>query len=872
MRFTIERLRTLVLAAGVLLVGALVVFLAMGKWKNPLNLKELPQRLGVDIQQEANGFTYTQSHGGHALFKIHASKVVQLKQGNALLHDVKIELYGADGSRLDRIEGNEFEYDQKNGTATATGPVEITLMRPGVAPAIAPKAAAGKAGGEKANGTPLAAAAETAARGEIHVKTSGLIFNEKSGVATTSEHVDFSMVQGSGSSVGATYDSQQGHLMLDRAVELTTRRGGETVQIHAQHADFERDDKICRLHAAAADYRGGKATAGDAKILFRDDGSAVRLDAVNGFTLATATGGHLAAPTGSMDFNEHNQPKHGHLEGGVRMDSASQIGDRSRLMRGSAASAELEFTPLGALRLMHMERDVEMLSEELSQPAADSKAGPLRVSRTWRSPVADLEFRDAGHGQLEPATIHGTHGVVVTGESQRGQEAVVPSRLAADELTGEFGPGSHPTNQNPFAGTPGSVLTAMTGTGHASMEETTASGTRQTSTGDRIQAHFAASAATGPAGGAKGGVGSGAAQIQSVALDGHVVLVQEPAAKPGAQAEAPMRATAGRAVYEGAGEWLHLTLGPRVEDGGLQLTADKIDVSEVSGDAFAHGNVKATWANTGTANAGRPGNGAAGQVGQGGVALGGQGPAHVIAAEAQLHQATGEATFRGHARLWQQANSVAGPVIVLDRQKQTLGSRSTDPAEPVRAVLVSAGRMEPGRATSKDGRKDGGKETGKDSGKETEGKSAGPSVIRLRGGDLKYSDAERKAVMRGGALSTVVAETGTATSVSNEVEMLLLPPGNHAGKDGGQAQVDRMTARGRVTVTSEGRRGTGEQLVYTGETGEYVLTGTAAAPPKMADPTRGTVTGEALIFHSRDDSVSVEGGGRKTTTETRTPK
>ena len=52
-------------------------------------------------------------------------------------------------------------------------------------------------------------------------------------------------------------------------------------------------------------------------------------------------------------------------------------------------------------------------------------------------------------------------------------------------------------------------------------------------------------------------------------------------------------------------------------------------------------------------------------------------------------------------------------------------------------------------------------------------------------------------------------------------------------------------------------------MVYTGETGEYVLTGTAAAPPRMTDPVRGSVTGEALIFHSRDDSVSIEGGGRR---------
>ena len=81
-----------------------------------------------------------------------------------------------------------------------------------------------------------------------------------------------------------------------------------------------------------------------------------------------------------------------------------------------------------------------------------------------------------------------------------------------------------------------------------------------------------------------------------------------------------------------------------------------------------------------------------------------------------------------------------------------------------------------------------------------------------------------------------------------------------------------MTATGHVVLTSQGRRGTGEQLVYSGATGEYVLTGTPAAPPQMTDPERGTVTGEALIFHSRDDSVSIEGGGRETETETTAPE
>ena len=110
------------------------------------------------------------------------------------------------------------------------------------------------------------------------------------------------------------------------------------------------------------------------------------------------------------------------------------------------------------------------------------------------------------------------------------------------------------------------------------------------------------------------------------------------------------------------------------------------------------------------------------------------------------------------------------------------------------------------------------------------------------------------------------------TPAGHEIELFLLPAGNHAGNNGGQAQVDRMIARGHVLVTSNGRRGTGEQLLYTGETGEYVLTGTSAAPPMMTDPARGTVTGAALSFNSRDDRVTIDGGGQRTATSTTAPK
>jgi lipopolysaccharide export system protein LptA len=81
-----------------------------------------------------------------------------------------------------------------------------------------------------------------------------------------------------------------------------------------------------------------------------------------------------------------------------------------------------------------------------------------------------------------------------------------------------------------------------------------------------------------------------------------------------------------------------------------------------------------------------------------------------------------------------------------------------------------------------------------------------------------------------------------------------------------------MIARGHVALTTEGRRGIGEQLIYTSRSGEYVLTGTSAIPPHITDAAHGSISGEAIHFFSHDDSVTVEGGRSGTHTETRTPR
>ena len=71
---------------------------------------------------------------------------------------------------------------------------------------------------------------------------------------------------------------------------------------------------------------------------------------------------------------------------------------------------DLEFTAAGVLHSAHLERGVKIASDQQT----GSARGASQTHRTWTSPIADVQFRDAGHGQLELASIHGTGGVTLT--------------------------------------------------------------------------------------------------------------------------------------------------------------------------------------------------------------------------------------------------------------------------------------------------------------------------------------------------------------------------------------------------------------------------------------------------------------------------
>ncbi len=800
MRVTIKNMRTGILLLAGLLVLALVSFFVYAKFQMRRFGKDLPGKLGLQIQQSANGFTISKTDkNGKVILTVHAAKEVQYKDGRASLHDTSITLYSPDGTRADRIYGSDFDYDQSTQVATAKGEVQIDLASPTAKSKQPNGASSGDAGVQT-----------------IHVKTSGLVFDQKTGVATTPDALEFRLPKAAGTAVGATYDSQLGILILDRAVEITSETDGTPLRVHAGHAQFLRDSRQVFLINPTTEFQREKTSSDQAIVYFRPDGSAEHVDAKGHIHLQTDAGQTLHSQSAKVLLDNASEPTRADLAGGVLFTSEDAV----HHMSGNAVEATLQFSRGPALHHAQLRNAVSFVDQQAGLPG-DPRASS---NREIRAATLDIDFAPGQDNRVLTQKLLATgdatvvlHSISTTGPQQN-------TTIAADRLLATLANGNS--------------ITALDGSGHTRLVTTSPNGASQTGTGDTLQIAFAPTNAAlpGKPAGRKNRkpttsgevLESPTSRLQSAVQQGNVTLTQIPPNVPHgtAQASAPMHVTAQRAEYHTADQLVHLAGHPRLNDGSLDLSADAIDYRRDTGEAIANGDVKATYLQTAAASpTSLP-------------TLGGQGPAHVIARAATMNRVTGEAIFRGKARLWQGTNSVAAPIIELSHARSTLHAHGEGAAAEVNATLAMA--SDPKHP---------------------------PSVIGIQGRDLLYSDAQRQARFRG----SVVAQDSSGTIRSDQADVRLAPVGA-TGQKSGPNQIDELTATGHVILQQPGRKGLGEKLVYTQQDGRCVLSGNTSDPPRLTDQVHGTVTGASLIFNTRDDSVSVNGGQSNAITDTRVPR
>ena len=241
----------------VLLVVAGAYFYAKWRVRNALN--EVPEKIGINIEQTAQGFTVSRSAAGRTIFKIQANRAVKFKEGaRAELHDVMITLYGHDSTRFDQIYGADFEYDTQSGDITAKGEVNIDLeanpeglIKPDQAP---PKEL----------------------KNPIHLKTTGLIFNQKTGNAFTKERVDFNIPQANGSAVGVSYVGKDNLLTLQSQVNVIFH-GPAPSTLTAVHGTITKNPREVRLERPHLQGEDRQLDADKATLFLRPDNTLDRV-------------------------------------------------------------------------------------------------------------------------------------------------------------------------------------------------------------------------------------------------------------------------------------------------------------------------------------------------------------------------------------------------------------------------------------------------------------------------------------------------------------------------------------------------------------------------------------------------------------------
>lgn len=632
MRVTVERLRLWILIAASLLVVVLAGFFLWSGLQYRRIVQNLPHRLGANIQQTANGFTYSQSSHGHTLFTIHASRLMSFKNEKAELHGVSITLYGPPGShRTDRIYGSEFQYDRKNGIASSQGKVEIDLQNPS----------------QNGQGKP---------RRPIQVQTSQLTYNSKTGLAQTSQYTQFSLPLGQGHATGATYNSKTGLLVLERKVFLQTQPGKSTGNsgaiIHAAHLSFLRDSNQATLLLPVIQTRQQTTSANQALLYFRPDGSADHITAQGNVRMTTPAGAMVFSKLAQIALNSQNQPRIASLSGGVTYTSHTPRESMNATARHAQLVFQAEPGHPGRTLLQHAQFvDSVHLIQQLTGVPGDPRAVS---TRNVSGGLADVTFvPGAGDAKAIPATITLRQNALATLHTVYTHQPSEQTSIRADKLIATLNAGR--------------ILRTVTGIGHAELSSLGKNGSVNTTHSDSLHLVFAQQVQKHAARGRKPG-SVATVQLVSAIEDGHVVMRQMPA-KTAHVEQQPITAWAEHAEYSASDDMVRLTGNPSLRQAGaLELAADSIDYDRASGAALATGNVKATYRQP-SSTARMPSAGPAPQ-------LGGKGPTHVIASRAELSSAKSQAFFYGApghpARLWQDGNSVSAPVIELRRNPQEL--------------------------------------------------------------------------------------------------------------------------------------------------------------------------------------------------------
>ncbi len=610
------------------------------RWRVRNAVHEVPAKIGLEVQQTAEGFSISKSVEGRTQFTVSASKAVQFKGGGrAELHDVKIVVYGKDSGRFDRITGDDFEYDPGSGNVSAKGKVLIDLE-------------ANPEGMRHSDQTPPEQTSDP-----IHLETNGLVFNKNTGNASATGKVTFQTPQASGSTVGLDYVAKTGTMNLLSAVAVDVSRP-QAVRLNADRGLISKQPRQIVLSAVRLTREQQQLQSQHATFFLRDDNTVDRILA-EGDVESEFHGradAHARSDRAELFLTgTRNQLTTAILSGNVQLASQGP-----QPAEAAAGRVTLHFAGQQILQTVHAEDSVR-----LAQKKSQSGTGAMVASLPGKdaqdiemtAPVMDFIVKDGR--LLDRAETSGPPQIVIT-QPGSNQKTVV----TASKFTAKF------TEKNRLAtlhGEPDAkIVSSKLVADKIAAEKIAADEIGGTPGPDRVSTSPRLDGVFRPEGG-----------VRSIAQSGGVAYV-----------DGPQKAWAERGEYTVADQLLVLSGSPRVLDNGMATTAQTIRMNRATGDAIAEGNVKSTYSDL--------------KAQPDGGMLASSDPIHVTSRSMTAHRSPAVAVYTGEARLWQNGNVVEAPTLQFDRDHRSLFAQG-NLAQPVSTVLVQvdkSGKATPVHITS----------------------------------------------------------------------------------------------------------------------------------------------------------------------------
>ncbi len=630
MASVISHLRRWIALAAVFLALVVAGFFFYARWRIHYAVLGLPAKLtklGVEVKQTADGFSVSKSEQGRTIFTARASKVLQLKDGGrAELHNVVITVYGRDSDRYDQISGADFEYDPHSGDISARGPVTIDLV-------ANPK---GLLHPDQAPPEDL--------KDPLHIRTSGLVFNQKTGNGYTHEKVEFSIATASGWADGASYDSKSGELKLEHAVSITTT-GPSAADLTAARGLITKDPPRVYLDHVHLTHDAQQIEAGSATLFLTAKNTIERILGQGNVEVTASGATQLALNAAQAEIFLTGQKAE--LRQAVVSGNVHVVTSGAQNTEGNADRVVLDFAGGTLLSKARAEGDVKLIQKGEAQKGAAQKAEAQ--PRTAASSAQQVQITAAAmdffttKGRLSKAETSGAAEIILSPLSGVGQV----THVTAGQFTAQF---DDRRRLHTLHGAPDASITSVT-----------------PGQPDRVSTSASLDVAFRPQGG-----------IESIVQQGDLRYH-----------DGQRQAFAAQGRFTPADHLIVLTGAPRITGQGLTTTADILRLDRASGEAIAEGNVKSTYSEL--------------KPQPNGALLASSDPIHVTARSMQARRDSGAALYSGDARLWQGPNIVQAATINFDRDHRSIDAegsaadagtdsgKSAGEAKPVTAVLVQTG-------------------------------------------------------------------------------------------------------------------------------------------------------------------------------------